>query len=113
MRGSIHEFSDIGRSLVTFFINVIMSGFSLIISLDAFASFIDGYITLDMLTRSVEQICRYLQPIHILKTDGSLPRISLLLLSRLPVNYVLVKFGHDKTSIIIVNNPDLRKVIAE
>ena len=36
------------------------------------------------------------QPIYILKTDYRLPSINLFLLSRFSVNYILVKFIHNK-----------------
>ncbi|WP_434475960.1 hypothetical protein, partial [Bacteroides acidifaciens] len=39
-------------------------------------------------------IGRNFQPIHILKTDSRLPSISLLLLSWLAMDYVLVKLTH-------------------
>ena len=54
-----------------------------------------------MLTRSIKQIGRYLQPIHILKTYCSLPSISLFLLSRLAVDYILVKFAHFQLYVLV------------
>ena len=91
------DFRDSGGNLVgllSTLINFAYGSFRLIIVVKKLFDFIDGDVSIDVLFCCLNQIIRRLQTIHILKADGSLPRIRLLSLRRGTSFYVFIKTAH-------------------